>query len=112
VSSTSTPSRTPEPVLGPLARTAARVPLRPPLERSHRLLLTLIAAFADAGEQSPPVSELARRLGLNGPRQVAVGKVDKRLKDLERAGLLDVRWKASQHEHPRNVYELRLGGGA
>jgi hypothetical protein len=107
VSPTTTRS-TVEPVLGPLAKRAARLPLRAPLEKKHRLLLTLIAAFSDAGEASPPVRELARRLGMAGEKWAA-SKLDKQLKELVRAGVLDVRWRASKHEHPRNVYELQVG---
>jgi hypothetical protein len=96
-----------EPVLGPLARRAARLPPSYPLEKKHRLLLTLIAAYADAGEQSPPVRELARRLGL-GNEPGAARKIDKRLRGLERAGVLTVAWRASNGG--RNVYTLHLDG--
>jgi hypothetical protein len=109
----STASRTRvEPRLGPLAKQAASMPLGAPLERKHRLLLVLLGAFADAGERSPRARELCARLGIDGPKQVAAGKFDKQLRDLERAGLLEVRWHGAPDGSGRNVYELHLGGGA
>jgi hypothetical protein len=48
-----------EPVLGPLARAAAKTPVG---GSKRRKLLVLLAAYADAGESSPGAATLATRL--------------------------------------------------
>jgi len=50
------------PVAGP--RFKAVCELKRPLAHDDRRVLALIAAYADAGEQSPPMTELAARLNL------------------------------------------------
>jgi hypothetical protein len=93
----------PDPVLGPLAKRAMRVD---PGGNKRRKLLVLIAAYADAGEPSPPVKALARRLGIR-----KVQDVDHLLRRLARDGHVEVAWRASEPGPGgarRNVYRLRL----
>jgi hypothetical protein len=93
----------PEPVLGPLAKRAMRVDCG---GNTRLKLLVLIAAYADAGEPSPPVSVLARRLGIK-----RVQDLDPLLKRLALDGHIEIAWRASEPGPSgarRNVYRLRL----
>lgn len=103
----------PSPIAGPLFRAALDVPLaRDDHERDNRKLLCLIAAYADAGQPSPTVRNLARRVGFTGKHRAM--KIDKRLRELERDGVLVVTWadKEARQRGERNEYELRIGRGA
>jgi DNA-binding MarR family transcriptional regulator len=93
-------ARIPEPRAGELFALAAKVPAG---GAQRRKLLLLLAAYADAGEPSPPVRQLAKRL------RMPIGGVDALLKLLERDGHLVVHWRAGDGR--RNLYELRLGEG-
>jgi hypothetical protein len=88
-----------EPIAGERFRRAATLDIE---GAKRRKLLCLLAAYADAGEPSPPMRELVRRLGL--PKRT---NIDGLLKLLERDGFLRVRW-GSQERDERNVYDLRL----
>jgi len=65
-------------------------------------LLLLLAGFADAGEESPPMRDLSKRLRMPPPA------IDALLQLLERDGVVEVTWSTGPHE--RNRYELRLDG--
>lgn len=76
--------------------------------KRHKLL-ALLAAYADAGEQAPPVKDLAKRLHLPPTA------IDVLLDRLVEAGLLSVEWagpgepgKRMGRHRERNVYTLRL----
>jgi len=93
-----------KPTAGPRYRSAAALPLP---DGRRRRLLCLLAAWADAGEPSPPMSDLTRRLS-SRPDQV-----DSALERLERAGLIRVTWANPRSSPPgrrgatrRNSYEL------
>ncbi|MHB1537132.1 MAG: hypothetical protein ACYCUM_13950 [Solirubrobacteraceae bacterium] len=94
------PRSTPQPTLGPLARGAAATAItgKDPLLRK---LLILLAAYADAGEASPPVRELERRLRCPPER------IDGLLKALIAERLLHVHWRGDP-DTQRNLYTLRL----
>jgi hypothetical protein len=89
-----------QPVAGARFRRAAALSVE---GDTRRRLLCLLAAYADAGEASPPIRVLLLRLGLTNAAQI-----DALLRSLERDGLLHVRWGDSER-HERNTYELRLG---
>jgi DNA-binding Lrp family transcriptional regulator len=81
----------------------------------RRKLLVLIAAYADAGEPSPPMRQLSDRLGL--PAKV----IDRLLDRLEQDGWLTVEWAGNSNApagarwdggHRRNRYVLRNGDTA
>jgi hypothetical protein len=93
------PVTTVKPTAGPQFRWAARQDVG---GQKRRRLLCLIAAFADAGEPSPPVNVLARQANLGGWRVV-----DGLLAALERDGFIQVRW-AGGYGKGRNAYTLRL----
>jgi len=98
-----------EPIAGPLFRAALKAELADdPHQRDNRKLLALIAAFADAGESSPTVRDLAKRVGFAGKYRTK--KLDKRLRELERDGALVVLW-GNKSQLERNRYELTFGGG-
>ena len=89
----------PKPVAGLLFRQAAR------LDGAHTQrgrLLALIAAYADAGCDSPPFNVLLGPLGIEDGKQL-----DALLRQLQREGLLRVRW-GSKAKRERNVYRVRL----
>lgn len=92
---------TPEPRAGGRMFTlAARAPVG---GTKRRLVLCLLAAYADVGVESPSMRELCERLDMT-PR-----RVDKILKRLEHDGFLRVRWRAGPPNaigQRRNVYEL------
>jgi hypothetical protein len=71
------------PVAGPLFRRAAALPI--PGEKRRRLL-SLLAAWADAGETSPPMRDLVKRLG-HTPK-----KIDQLLSSLGTDGWIAVEW--------------------
>jgi DNA-binding transcriptional ArsR family regulator len=94
---------TPQPRAGANFVQAARTPVG---GDKRRRLLCLLAAYADVGVDDPPIRSLSRRLRLPVPT------IDELLKQLERDGLVSIRWKAGQPNtegHRRNRYELRLG---
>lgn len=91
------PANPAQPVLGPAAKAAARLPID---GTKRRKVLVLIAAYADAGEKSPSIRELAERARLD--RLIVANVVDR----LARDGLLEVDWRAGPDR--RNVYRLRL----
>jgi hypothetical protein len=88
-----------QPVLGTLARQAMRVDAG---GGKRRKLLTLVAAYADAGEASPSLRTLASGLKVNWQSAEAL------LKLLERDGFLEVAWRQGRDQ--RNVYTVRLNG--
>jgi hypothetical protein len=88
-----------KPVAGPLFKQAAALPIEGGKRRKR---LCLLAAYADAGEPSPRVRDLARITGFEVPQ------IDQLLRTLQRDGHLNVRWRASSHQQRRNVYELHL----
>jgi DNA-binding MarR family transcriptional regulator len=92
----------PEAVLGPLAKRAMRVDCG---GKKRLKLLVLLAAYADAGEPSPPARVLAERLGIQVP------DLDRLLKALQRDGHLKVAWRAGERGKSgarKNVYTLHL----
>jgi hypothetical protein len=100
---------TAQPTAGPLFKWAAKQDVG---GQKRRRLLCLVAAYADAGEPSPPAYELARRAGI--PLNPSPQVFDGLLKALVRDGLLEVRWKAGKPGPTggrRNVYTLKLDGG-
>jgi hypothetical protein len=90
-----------QPVAGPLFKQAARLDVG---GAKRRRLLCLLAAYADAGEHSPTVRQLAQQAKIPGGWR----KVDQLLRLLERDGVVEVRW--AKHGQARNVYELYLDG--
>jgi len=98
-----------EPIAGPLFRAALEVSLTNDAhQRDNQKLLALIAAFADAGEPSPTVRDLAKRVGFAG--KYWIKKLDKRLRELERDGVLVVHW-GDKSQLERNRYQLTFVGG-
>src|SRR5687767_7016507 len=97
--------KAPSPVAGPIFKRAAALPVE---GAKRRKLLCLLAAYADAGETSPAMVELARRLELDPV------VVDHLLDALVRDGLLKVEWAgkgrpgARASAGRRNVYALVL----
>jgi hypothetical protein len=87
----------PEPILGPLAKRAMRIGAG---GKKRLKLLVLLAAYADAGEPSPPARVLAERLEIN------IDALDGLLRQLERDGYLTVAWRKGADR--RNVYTLHL----
>lgn len=94
-----------KPVAGPLFTCAVTLPVEG--GKRHKLLC-LLAAYADAGEHSPPAATLAEQVGL--PKHAQRG-IDDLLRTLERAGYLRVEWGNPKH-HERNRYVVLLDGGA
>jgi hypothetical protein len=99
--------RTAKPVLGPRARAAMKIDAGGRVESK---LLILLAAYADAGEASPTVVELAKRMRLR------VKSIDRVLDLLVAARLIEVEWaggkappgkRAGKPGH-RNVYRVLL----
>lgn len=88
------------PVLGPLARGAARMKIVDDQGGRLRRLLILIAAFADAGEDAPLVADLACRLGVNA------GAIPSMLRELARQDLIYIRRSLQRAERYRYAYEL------
>lgn len=87
-----------QPVAGATFRRAAQWPID---GRKKRRVLLAIAAYLDAGYDSPSIKMLARRTGL--PPYTVVTIVD----GLERAGHLRVVERGSAHWHgTRNRYAL------
>lgn len=89
-----TPREQVQPKLGPLAKAAMRVETG----EKRRKLLVLIAAYADAGEESPAVATLAARTGLK------VKKLDLLLCSLTRDGHLHV----TRTRNKRNRYQVTV----
>jgi len=90
-----------KPVLGPRAKGAMRA-LRcthPKTDEKRRKLLVLIAAYADAGEQSPAVRTFALKL------RISINSVDQLLGALERDGFVEI----ERRKHERNRYQLKVG---
>jgi hypothetical protein len=85
-----------DPVLGELARRALCVDAG---GRKRRKLLVLLAAYADAGVEDPPLQALMRRAGIP-----TAHKADALLRTLETQGLIRVDWAAGRPR--RNHYEL------
>jgi hypothetical protein len=105
------PAAIPNPIAGPLFKLAAQTTVRG--DPGNRKVLALLSAYADAGEHSPPVKELARRLKMTVP------EVDTRLDILSRQRLIWVVW-SPYHRHgeqtrdelkgSRNRYVLLFAG--
>jgi hypothetical protein len=76
-------TQAPTPTAGPLFRRAAALPIT---GAKRRRLCCLLAAFADAGECSPPMRDLAKRLGQT-PK-----KIDQLLSSLDADGWIAVEW--------------------
>jgi len=83
-----------QPKSGPMTRAALTIP---DLTPNQRKLLFLLAAYREAGEHSPPVADLARRMGIK-PRAV-----DTVLLQLIKKNVIRVAW-ANKTGAPRNVY--------
>lgn len=102
---------TPNPIGGERFKLAAKTTVGG--DPGNRKVLLLLAAYADAGEHSPPMRELARRLNMPVP------EVDTRLAILSRQGLIWVSW-SPYHRHGkqtrpelkgwRNHYTLLFAG--
>ena len=88
-----------QPVLGPRARAAMRLPAG---GSKRQKVLVLIAAYLDAGESSPSIRDLAGRCHLDAPLVALL------VSRLARDGLIEVEWRAGPER--RNVY--RLPGGS
>jgi hypothetical protein len=71
------------PVAGPRFRRAAALPIQ---GEKRRRLLSLLAAWADVGETSPPMRDLVKRLG-HTPK-----KMDQLLASLAADGWIAVEW--------------------
>ena len=83
--------------LGPLARAALRLPAG---GAKRRKVLVMVAAYADAGERSPSITQLARGTKLS--RWVVLNVIDR----LQADGLLIVERRHEAKCQPRNVYAI------
>ena len=75
---------TPNPINGPRFKAARALDVK--LAPAERKLLCLLAAYSDAGEDKPPVRELARRLN------VSIEAIDTGLQSLSRRKLIWIDW--------------------
>jgi hypothetical protein len=89
------------PIAGSLFREVAGIPTETIGGNKRKRLLALLAAFADAGEERPPVRLLARQARL-GSRKAVV----QLLKQLEEDRWIRVSWASGYGE--RNRYRLTL----
>jgi SOS-response transcriptional repressor LexA len=87
-----------DPILGERARRALLVDAG---GRKRRKLLVLLAAYADAGVEDPPLQALMGRAGIRSSRQA-----DALLRALEEQGLIRVDWARGRPR--RNHYELLI----
>jgi hypothetical protein len=94
------------PILGGRAKRALALAKRLSLPRDEAKLLVLIGSYADAGEQSPPMTQLRRRMGY--PRHPGTyPQLDWHLQQLARRKLICIAW-AKKTGARRNRYEIRF----
>jgi hypothetical protein len=98
-----------QPLMGPRARAAFKLPIE---GQKRRKLLVLIAAYADAGECSPGWRQLGPRLAFLGWQDPPTRKIATRFTQLfdalEREGWLEITQPTGQEraERKRAVYRL------
>jgi hypothetical protein len=98
------PIITEPPVAGELFREVARLDTERVGGNRRKPLLALLAAYADAGEERPPVRLLAKQAKLGSWQNVV-----QLLKRLEADGWIEVEWASGYGQ--RNRYRVTLDGG-